>query len=456
MSQDSEVISRLEQQALQIRKLLDARTAKRPYIIEFSGLPKSGKTTAMNVLSLFFRRNGVRAETFTERASLSPISDKKGHPDFNVWVSCASLLGMIESVEKNIDLFMLDRGIFDALVWNTLLTRTGKITREEADTIAAFFTLDRWTRLVDLVCIMKCEPTVSLEREYANQLTLKTGNIMSENTLREINAAIEETVKTCGPKFKKTIIMDTSAKDAKEGATAIALEVLEQLKVFLDESLCVLHKSKLPVSLPKSGFVFDAGEAQKFIDAINAFKEFIPRSKAEYDPDYLIPISCAILAFKDRVLILKRKEEGHSLHDTYAIWAGGHVRSSDDQKGRGMVESCLKRELMEELYVQGEYDLELVGLVRTDQDERASRHIGVVYRASLKTDKVALALDQKEFRETRGTSVSGKLISTSDLQQYFGKMGDWSKYMVEKIWPNQSVLLPPKPGSENQPKLGLK
>ncbi|MBZ5568806.1 MAG: hypothetical protein LAN64_13265 [Acidobacteriia bacterium] len=77
---------------------------------------------------------------------------------------------MIESVEKNIDLFMLDRGIFDALVWNTLLASTGKITSDEADKMAAFFTLDRWTRLIDLVCVMKCSPAVSLSREYANQL----------------------------------------------------------------------------------------------------------------------------------------------------------------------------------------------------------------------------------------------------------------------------------------------
>src|SRR5215471_10325152 len=147
------IIDNLEAQAGEILSLLQARTAKRPLIIEFSGSPKSGKTTAIGVLSLFLRRNGFRVEVFTERASISPIADKKGHPDFNVWVSCASLQGMIESAEKNIDLFILDRGIFDALVWNTLLARTGKITAQEADTIADFFTLDRWTRLVDLVCI---------------------------------------------------------------------------------------------------------------------------------------------------------------------------------------------------------------------------------------------------------------------------------------------------------------
>jgi len=94
--------------------------------------------------------------------------------------------------------------------------------------------------------------------------------------------------------------------------------------------------------------------------------------------------------------------------------------------------------------------------VRTDPDERTSRHIGVVYSAQVANDRVALALDQKEFRETRGTSVSGTLIDTSRLQQFFAKMGDWSKSIVEKMWPDQSVLLPPKGDTKDQPTLGLK
>jgi predicted NUDIX family phosphoesterase len=432
------VLQKLEQNANDIRKLLDARTAKRPLIIEFSGSPKSGKTTAINVLTLFFRRNGFRVETFAERASVSPIVGKKGHPDFNIWVTCASLLGMIESVEKSVDLFILDRGIFDGLVWNTLLARTGKITQEEADKIAAFFTLDRWTRLIDLVCIMKCKPSISLDREYAHQLTSKRGTIMSESTLAELNSAVDETLMKFGPKFKKTVMLDTTSTQTREGAVAIASETLEALRDFLDESLCVLHRSQLPIPLPEKGFISDPKAAKAFINAVKSSAKFKPRAEAEYDPDYFIPIPCALVIFKDKILILRRKEEGHSLHDTYAIWAGGHVFESDDN-GANIILRCLRRELMEELYIQGQYTLEPIGLVRTNQDERASRHIGVVFKAEISNSHVALALDQKEFRETRGTSVSGTLIKRSHLKHYFERMGDWSKFIVEKMWPAQAM-----------------
>ena len=106
MEQKSDsIIGNLEAQAENILHSLALRNARRPLIVEFAGSPKAGKTTAINIVSLFLRRNGFTVEIFPERASISPLIRKKGHPDFNVWVSCGSLQGLIEAVEKHIDVF---------------------------------------------------------------------------------------------------------------------------------------------------------------------------------------------------------------------------------------------------------------------------------------------------------------------------------------------------------------
>src|SRR5215469_15471245 len=143
---DLEQIKGLESRAAQLRNLLDKRSngADRPLIIEFSGAPKAGKTRSISILELFLKRNGIKAEVFTERASIAPIRSK-GHLNFNVWVSCASLQGMLEALYRDLDVFILDRGVFDALVWNQWLETTGKITHEEAQHVEQFFTMKRWT-----------------------------------------------------------------------------------------------------------------------------------------------------------------------------------------------------------------------------------------------------------------------------------------------------------------------
>lgn len=440
---DPALIARLETKAAELKKLIEAREAKRPLILEFSGTPKSGKTSAISTLRLFLKRNGISVETFTERASVAPLRSK-GHMNFNVWVSCASLQGMIEALDRDdIDVFILDRGLFDALVWNTWLEQAGKVTEKEAQALVSFFTMERYVRLVDLVCVMKCDPKVSIEREFTGQLTAKRGSIMDEKILRELNQAVDVTVKNHGSRFKRIRQIDTTNLETLEGVTKIATETLDTLHQFLDEPLCVVPRaafnSEFKTHIPAGGFVEGAEVAHSFEDLVRKHKVFRPRSSAERDPNCIIPIPCAVVMFEESVLLLRRKDEGHSLHNTYAIWAGGHVVESDNA-GSNILLECLKRELSEEIFIKDDYDLIPIGLVRTSEDERASRHIGVVYKAILSTPQVALALDQKEFRETRGKSQSGKLVDVKKLSDFYKEMGDWSKFIVDEFWPRQKPL----------------
>lgn len=431
------IIQKLEGQAERLRTLLDkdTRGPKRPLIIEFSGSPKAGKTRCIHGLELFLKRNGFRAEVFTERASIAPIKSK-GHLYFNIWVSCASLQGMLESLYRELDVFILDRGLFDALVWNQWLRITGKTTQEEADAVDGFFMMPQWTELVDLVIVMTCDPKVSLEREYSEQLTTRQGTIMAVDTLRQIQEATEATIHKSGSKFKRILKMDTTNTKTMQAVAQVTEQVLESLNVLLDECLCVLPASAIP-SLPAEGMVTDQATIQQFLDAVAGQRQFMPRSQAETNPNYYQPIPCAVVNYQDRILFLRRKKKGHPLHDTYAVWAGGHAVQSDD-KGNDILVEALERELSEEIFIRGEYTLDPkpVGLVRTSEDARASRHIGVVYRLELKTEEVALAMNQREFRETRGNSMSGRLVEVNRIPEFYTAMGNWSKSIVDEFWPD--------------------
>jgi predicted NUDIX family phosphoesterase/thymidylate kinase len=431
---DAEQVRELEARAALLKALLDKGTAKRPLIIEFSGLPKAGKTRSISVLELFLKRNGIKTEVFTERASIAPIR-AKGHLNFNVWVSCASLQGMLEALYRDVDVFILDRGIFDALVWNEWLETTGKITREEAAQVAAFFTMDRWTELTDIVFLLTCDPKKSIEREYADQLTTKRGTIMSEHTLRQINEATQRTVKAHASKFKEVHLFDTTETSTREGVRKIAGEALRVLNKFLDESICVIPAAKVQDLLPESGLVADRGVVSSFTDAVMRLKSFSPRSEAEQNANCIQPIPCAILRYEDKILVLKRNKPGHPLHEKYDVWAGGHVSQVDD--GDEILLNSLNRELSEEVFIKDAFELhpDPIALIRTNEDARASRHIAVLYEIRLKSEDVALALNQKEFRSTRGTSLSGRLIDIAEIRAVYREMGQWSKSIVDHLWP---------------------
>jgi predicted NUDIX family phosphoesterase len=299
--------------------------------------------------------------------------------------------------------------------------------------------MSRWTDLVDLVLIMTCDPTTSIQREYSNQLTTKRGTIMSEDTLRQISASIEATKAAHGGRFKAIEHIDTTGMQSRETAVKITKKTLDVLTNFLDEEICAIPADVVPDQIPRKGLVGDRGIVNAFVGLVNTHKRFVRRSQAEGDPTLIQPIPCAIIRWKDQILLLRRNKKGHALHEKYLLWAGGHVNVSDNSSD--ILRTALERELSEEIFIKGAYQVsdEPVALVRTDENARASRHIGVLYEITLSSDDVALALNQKEFKETRGTSMSGKLVDPTALPDIYDQLNDWSKSMVRYFWPELRV-----------------
>ncbi len=83
-------IRELENLAGEVLALKKLHRQRRPIVIEFCGSPKAGKTSCINSLNIFLKRNGFKTAILSEHASFSPISDKY-NPVFNVW-TCSSAI----------------------------------------------------------------------------------------------------------------------------------------------------------------------------------------------------------------------------------------------------------------------------------------------------------------------------------------------------------------------------
>ena len=82
-----ELIKELQKLAEEVLTLKQEHRQKRPIVIEFSGSPKAGKTSCINSLEIFLKRNGFSVSIVQERASVCPVSDKQS-PMFNLWTAC--------------------------------------------------------------------------------------------------------------------------------------------------------------------------------------------------------------------------------------------------------------------------------------------------------------------------------------------------------------------------------
>src|SRR5215471_4860439 len=187
----ADMIERLEARAKEVLRLLPSQPSsdqavRRPFVLEFAGTPKAGKTTTVDRLELLLRRNDYRVRVLKESAGASPLKSKND-PRFNIWTAVTMLGQVLEALDRDDHIVIIDRGVFDALCWMEWFKSAGRIALEEHRDIERFLCLPRLRRLVDLVFVLTVDPATALEREFAGQLTRRQGQIMNLTTLRDLN-----------------------------------------------------------------------------------------------------------------------------------------------------------------------------------------------------------------------------------------------------------------------------
>lgn len=91
---------------------------KRPKVIEFSGLPNSGKTTLMHGLKSRMESCGKHAIVVQEQAELLPKIIPKGTIEQNLWITLQTLQKSMEiCFMKDVDYILFDRGFYDQYFW---------------------------------------------------------------------------------------------------------------------------------------------------------------------------------------------------------------------------------------------------------------------------------------------------------------------------------------------------
>lgn len=312
LDERKKIIKELQKLAEEVLALKQEHRQKRPIVIEFSGSPKAGKTSCINSLELFLKRNGFSVKIVQERASVCPVSDKQS-PMFNLWTACTSLAGLIGTLEdkKNqVDVLILDRGIFDALCWFQWLVCNGKMEEKQKEVTENFLLMDELVKCIDIVFAFCAKPDISIEREYATLLTDKLGSIMNKKVLSEYLDAIERTINNKGNFFHKVFRIETSDKNQDEVGKEVTKITLDTLKDLLMERIGYLEKNEKLINILSSNKIISDDEIAKELPPI----KFGLRSDVEEKNDLIQPIPVAVITNKEKnkVLVIKKNKNAVS------------------------------------------------------------------------------------------------------------------------------------------------
>ena len=87
-----------------------------PIIIEFAGIPNSGKTTLIHSLEDSLRTS-FKIAHFQEAAELVPSYIPKKTWDRNTWTTFKALQDLVAAKHMDVDIVLMDRSYWDACFW---------------------------------------------------------------------------------------------------------------------------------------------------------------------------------------------------------------------------------------------------------------------------------------------------------------------------------------------------
>lgn len=423
---EQEVVA-LERRADALRDLL--KYAPRPFVIEFAGTPKSGKSTSVEAVRHFLTRHGFRVHVLAERAAVCPIP-MKGHLFFNTWCAASMLAELLSNVETDTDIVIVDRGLFDALVWLTLQERRGELTDDEARTIERFILLERWSSLVDLAVVMSVTADDALDRENRQRITRKGGSIMNLEVLAAIADAVDESERRYQQNFRAILRHNTSGEDVRKSSVRLTNQLLDSLDEFLNPLVLVVPQSEMERLHGASGGVFSKAAFGEALGCIRDSGSFLPRDEAENRVDVVQIVAAGLLVRDDRVFLFQRKEADpkYRLYGKTTIWQGSHVAYEQHCEIALLLQRSLQNRLARSLFLSRSFQTEEIGYCWDAADPKSRRHLGMMYTVSIDNPHTAADLRKKEFRRKRGHTLVGEFVQWRDLREHAGALNleTWS------------------------------
>ena len=101
-----------------------------PFIVEFSGTPEAGKTTAIGTVANMLRSNGYKVVTLQESAESLPLEIPKGSFDANLWMHLRTQSELLKAVYSPNDIILADRGLIDSFFYGWKFKKKANVVKK--------------------------------------------------------------------------------------------------------------------------------------------------------------------------------------------------------------------------------------------------------------------------------------------------------------------------------------
>ena len=235
-------LKKLQYKLKEITKLRSYVNNK-PYVIEFTGTPRTGKTTLINNLKDFFKKAGYNVKLINEfttskkyKEEVYPSLINKSYKELNIEIPKYIKANLEEAIKENPDIIIVDRSLYDRLVWFDRLYQKNGLTKREFDSLFNMY-MDIIKKTTDIIISTYTDPITSLKRDYMNNLSLENRSFLSEENIAEYNNALKDMEDKISNNKCNLKSFDTTGKDERIISIEVAKTILDDMKSKLIEKI---------------------------------------------------------------------------------------------------------------------------------------------------------------------------------------------------------------------------
>ena len=222
----------------EIYKMIKVLSNHKPYVIEFTGTPRTGKTTLMNNLYDFFKKGGFKITTMEEfttskryKEIIYPRLKSEYKKIVNVEIPKYVLKDLNNEIEKNIDIIIIDRSLLDRLIWiDRLYNKADMSLLEYEDYKKEYIPLIK--EKINIIIGTYTDSLTSLKRDYKTNLSLEKRTFLNEENINEYNKALLNIKKISKEESINLYIFDTTNKTEREVSFEVINEILNNMRSY--------------------------------------------------------------------------------------------------------------------------------------------------------------------------------------------------------------------------------
>lgn len=231
-----ESLKKLHAMKLELQHLKALCQLSKPFVIEFCGTPRTGKTTTINNLYDFFKKGGFDIKLI-EEFTTSKYYKKEFCKEIANMSSANRHIAICEEVyselksecNSNNEIVLIDRSINDRQIWNHRNYLLGNMSDDIYLSLASDYSKLSKSMIDFLVCTYT-DPLVSLKRDYTSSLALEERRFLNEENIKAYNNSLNKVQDLLERSVDNSIFLDTTTISPRDTSVEVASNILPVMR----------------------------------------------------------------------------------------------------------------------------------------------------------------------------------------------------------------------------------